>query len=103
MPRFSFAGPDLNLQSLLLAALPTCCCASPLYAWKPVTHVYLAELALQDALDGDGKVTIYATDYQKGLVLKDALGNPIVVRRYKVDTDVLNAISNYPEQFRAAG
>ncbi len=33
-------------------------------AWKPRTHVYLAEIAMLDAIK-DGKVTIYRTDYSR--------------------------------------
>lgn len=31
-------------------------------AWKPTTHLFLAEVALQDALD-DGKISIYRVNY----------------------------------------
>lgn len=42
--------------------------ATPAFAWKPKTHVYLAELAMRDAVD-DGMVTLYQTDYATGRVL----------------------------------
>lgn len=62
-------------------------------AWKPTTHVYFAEKALEDALD-DGKVTIYRVDYQSGKVLSK-LGD------YPVDPDILAALRSYPAQYRA--
>jgi hypothetical protein len=60
---------------------------------KPKTHVYLAEIALQDALQ-DGKVTIYATDYANGAV-GSSLGD------FAVDTGVLAALRSNAAQFRA--
>ena len=38
--------------------------AGPALAWKPKTHVYLAEEAMRDALDG--KVTLGVVDPQTG-------------------------------------
>ena len=93
--------PRPVLSSVFLAVLV---CAAlipvPAYAWKPTTHVYLAELALQDALD-DGRLTIYMTDYAHGRVLTDASGNPLVLGTYPVDPQILQALRQYPEQFRA--
>ena len=63
------------------------------YAWKPSTHVYLAQEALLDALD-DGKVTIYRVNYTTGEVL-DKLGD------YSVEPELLAALRTYPEQYRA--
>src|SRR4051794_25729026 len=65
--------------------------SSPALAWKPITHVYYAELALQDAID-DGKLTIWATDYETGTVKRDAQGNPIKIGDYPVDPGVLAAL-----------
>lgn len=60
---------------------------------KPKTHVFLAEIALQDALK-DGKVTIYGTDYTKGTV-GSAIGD------FDVDPRALVALQTNAAQFRA--
>ena len=62
-------------------------------AWKPTTHVYLANLALEDALD-DGKVTINRVDYASGSVLKQ-------IGQYQVDSAILAALRNYKAQYHA--
>lgn len=67
--------------------------APPAYAWKPKTHIYLAEEALRDALD-NGKVTLRLTDYRTGKVVGD-LGE------FEVDPQVLAAIRAAPQQYRA--
>lgn len=67
--------------------------ATPALAWKPKTHVYLAELAMKDAVD-DGQVTIYQTDYESGRILGE-LG------RFEVDPTVLEALRAKPAQFLA--
>jgi hypothetical protein len=56
------------------------------YAWKSKAHVYLADIALQDALD-DGKVSIYFGSTKIG--------------DYPVDPKTLTAIRAYPAVFRA--
>lgn len=76
------------LASILLSMMP-----SAAYAWKPSTHVYLAEEALKDALD-DGKVTIHRVNYATGEILEK-------VGDYAVDPNVLAALRAHPEQFRA--
>lgn len=71
----------------------------PALAWKPVTHVYFADLALEDAKDNF--VTIYESDYANGTVKRDENGNPIVLGQYEVDARLLSAINAYTPQFRA--
>lgn len=73
----------------MLASLP----AAPAYAWKPKTHIYLAEEVLRDALD-NGKVTIYQTDYHAGRIVG-------VLGEYPVDPAILAALRAAPQQFRA--
>jgi len=73
----------------MLASLP----ATPAYAWKPKTHIYLAEEVLRDALD-NGKVTIYQTDYHTGRIVG-------VLGEYPVDPAILAALRAAPRQFRA--
>ncbi len=66
---------------------------SPALAWKPKTHIYLAEEAMRDAL-ADGKVTLYETDYASGKIV-GTLGE------YEVDPKILAALQAAPKQFRA--
>jgi hypothetical protein len=61
-------------------------------AWKPATHVYLAEQALEDAKDG--KVTIERVDYQEGKVIG-------TIGEYAVDPDILSSLSRYASQYKA--
>ena len=70
------------------------------WAWKPKTHVHLAEVAMKDAVD-DGKLTIFAVDYSSGTVKKDASGNNVVIGTYRVNPAVLAALKNNPAHFRA--
>lgn len=73
----------------MLASFP----AAPAYAWKPKTHIYLAEEVLRDALD-NGRVTIYQTDYHTGRIVG-------VLGEYPVDPAILAALRAAPQQFRA--
>ena len=63
------------------------------FAWKPTTHVYLAEQALDDALD-NGKVTINRVNYTTGEVIG-------VIGEYAVDANILSALRNNAAQYRA--
>ncbi len=56
------------------------------FAWKPPTHIYLAEEVVKDALD-DGKVTLYVVDYEKGQIL-GTLGS------YEVDPHILSLLKD---------
>ncbi len=67
--------------------------ARPAQAWKPKTHVYLAEQAMKDALD-NGKVTIYETDYKTGKIVG-------VLGEFDVDPKILAALKAAPAQYRA--
>lgn len=90
----------ITLVVILIAASFLLTSPVPAHAWKPTTHVYFAELALQDALD-DGKLTIYATDYESGKLLTDSAGNLLVIGEYPVDSQVLEVLRYHPQQFRA--
>lgn len=74
-------------------ALALAVCAQPAYAWKPKTHIYLAEEALRDALD-NGKVTLHETDHATGKVVG-------VLGEFDVDPAVLAALKAAPAQYRA--
>lgn len=76
-----------------LAVLPMALVSVPAYAWKPNTHVFLAEEVIKDAID-DGKVSIYRTDYENSGIL-DKVGD------YEVDPELLNALRAHPQQYRA--
>lgn len=83
----------LALLAAFTGLIPAC-------AWKPVTHVHLADQALKDALN-DGRITIYAVDYDTGRILRDDAGRPRVIGTYAADPDLLRAIRDYPEKFWA--
>jgi len=74
--------------------------ATPALAWKPKTHVYLAEIAYKDAVD-DGFVTIYETDYEAGTVKRNSDGSPVVIGKYPVNPAVLAALRSNLAHFRA--
>lgn len=81
------------LIACALVVLPIVVVNRPGYAWKPNTHIFLAEEALRDAID-DGMVSIYQTEYVNGRKL-DKLGD------YEVNPQLLDALRNFPEQYRA--
>lgn len=86
----------LKARTLLCASaagLALALSCSPALAWKPKTHIYLAEEALKDAV-ADGKVTLYETDHRSGAIL-GKLGE------FDVDPKVLAALKVAPRQFRA--
>ena len=82
--RFALMGAALTLSAAATM--------NSAQAWKPTTHVYFAERALDDALDG--KVTISSVDYESGQVT----GN---VGTYSVDPAILAAIKAFPSHYRA--
>ena len=65
----------------------------PAWAWKPTTHVSLAEIAMEDAIK-DGKVTIPYVSYRKGEI-KGEIGS------YEVNPNILEALKNNAPQYRA--
>lgn len=81
------------LATLWAAFLLLAVSAAPARAWKPKTHIYLAEQALKDAVD-NGKVTIYETDYRTGRILG-------VLGEFPVEPRILEALKKYPKQYRA--
>ncbi|MBE9031315.1 zinc dependent phospholipase C family protein [filamentous cyanobacterium LEGE 11480] len=83
------------LTAALCAALPVCTLgltATPAQAWKPTSHVGLAELALRDAL-ADGRVTID--------ILNPRTGKLKQRRSYKVDPTILRVLRSNRSQYRA--
>lgn len=91
----SHARVALLVTFVVLASWPTLASA-----YKPITHVYLSELARADAID-DGEITIYQVDYGKGQILKDATDSPILLGKYKVHPEILKALREAPAQYRA--
>ncbi|RZJ46866.1 MAG: hypothetical protein EON87_02945, partial [Brevundimonas sp.] len=67
--------------------------AAPALAWKPSTHIYLAEEVMRDAID-DGRVTLYEVDPETGRV-GGVLGS------FQVDPRALAALRQGGSQFRA--
>ena len=63
-------------------------------AWKPSTHLYLAEEALRDAYQNGGYVTI-------NILSGGQPQSPSVTRRYQVDPALWAAIQANPNQYRA--
>ena len=81
------------LFSIAVCACVLVCNSGVVFAWKPTTHVYLAERALEDALD-NGKVTIERLDPATGKVTG-------VIGEYAVDAAVLEALKKNPDRYRA--
>ena len=75
--------------------------SNPALAWKPVTHAFLAQLAIDDAINNGGMVTIYAADYANGQILKDSHGRKKIIGTYQCDMAVLNAIKQNRRQYMA--
>ncbi|WP_027483033.1 hypothetical protein [Deinococcus pimensis] len=85
---------SLTVAALLALSAPTA------LAWKPVTHVGLADLALQDALD-DGRVSFYETNFDTGGYKLDAAGHRILIGTYPVRPDLLDALRAYRANYHA--
>lgn len=83
----------LLLGSLTAVLLLNLILPAHVLAWKPTTHVYLADIALQDALD-DGHITINRVDYKQGQIIGE-------VGDYAVDPKILSALQNSAPQYRA--
>jgi len=73
---------DFGLPLLILLV-----CAEALFAWKPKTHIYLAQQVLNEVYACDS-VTIYGS-------------NDSAIGRFAVEHNTLMAIKIYPAQFRA--
>ncbi len=95
---------NLRLGRALIAALTLATMlanSQRAFAWKPKTHAHLAEVAYRDAVD-DGLVTIYATDYQRGVIRRlRGNNNKVVIGTYRVYPPMLEALRKYPAHFRA--
>ena len=88
-----------QIITTLVVVIGTFSNASAALAWKPTTHVYLAEQAMADAID-DGKITIYKVNYQTGKVISEG-DVPVKFGDYEVDQETLEALRKYPAQYRA--
>jgi len=89
----------LFIASIIVFILPVLF-GSPLWAWKPITHLHLGLVARADAID-DGLVTIYEVDYASGRILTNPDGSLKEIGRYPVDGAFLAAIRDFPHQFKA--
>lgn len=83
----------LSVTAALLSILAGLLPPGAALAWEPTTHVQLAEIALQDALD-DGYVTIMRVDPRTGEI--DG-----VLGAFPVAPDVLSALRVAPDRYRA--
>ncbi len=91
-------GHKQRYQKLLLVSFITVLLLNlilPTYAlaWKITTHIYLADIVLEDALD-DGKVTIYRVNYESGEIIG-------IIGEYNVDPNILAALRSNAAQYRA--
>jgi len=89
----SIQSPYLRLGRALIGALTLATMlanSQRAFAWKPKTHAHLAEVAYRDAVD-DGLVTIYATDYQRGVIRRlRGNNNKVVIGTYRVYPPMLD-------------
>lgn len=88
----------LRYQKFLLVSLITALLLNlilPTYtlAWKITTHVYLADIVLEDALD-NGKVIIYRVNYESGEIIGE-------IGEYAVDPAILASLQSNAAQYRA--
>ena len=83
------------LDTVIPVSLLSILATTPALAWKPTTHVYLAEQAMKEAVEHK-KITIYRVDYQTGKVLLDQK-----IGDYNVDPGILDALTKYPSRYRA--
>jgi len=81
------------LASLIAILLSNLILPGNAAAWKITTHVYLADIVLEDALD-DGHVTIYRVDYESGEIIGE-------IGEYAVDPRILAALQSNAAQYRA--
>ena len=79
--------------TVLALTMATLLAAGAAHAWKPKTHLYLAEQARQDAVD-DGRVSLRRVDFWSGADL-GPLGD------FEVDPEILAALRDHPAHYRA--
>ena len=82
VPRKAVVGVILALVVLSIALLPA---SEPVYAWKPLTHIYTGNLAIAEILDWKDQITIITDDEPK---------------TYPVDPRVAEAIRAFPDYYR---
>lgn len=88
--QFGLGARALLLHRTALTALVLLTCATA-QAFKPTTHVALAEVALEEAL-ASGKVTVYRVD---GATIGAKVGD------YSVEPELLAALRSHGDQYRA--
>jgi hypothetical protein len=77
--------------ALWLAAL---CLAPAAYAWKPITHVYLAEEAREAMVSQGGRISVEEVDFWRHGVVGP-------VGTYPISSEVYQALRDYPSYYRA--
>lgn len=88
-----FARRFRKIVAAVMVAVFLAPLATPAMAWKPKSHIYLADLAMRDATD-DGKVTIYQADYAEGRIIAP-LG------QFEVRPEIVAALRANPGQYLA--
>ncbi len=85
----------MSRLGLLACSLVVCLlCPSPAAAWKPNTHVYFAERAMEDALDGT--VTLRKMNH-----FSTPTGNEPELGNFLADPAIVDALNRFPRAFRA--
>jgi len=83
VPRKAVLAVILALVVLLIVLLTV---SEPVYAWKPLTHIYTGNLVIDEIKQANGKYYIEITTDE--------------TRRYPVDRDVAEAILNWRDYYR---
>jgi hypothetical protein len=86
--------PALAHRAALLAFTLILSATSPAHAWKPVMHVYLAEKAREELLQGQGSIGLQKVDFW-GQRVTGELGT------FPVSPEVYTALRDHPAYYRA--
>ncbi|HEX5744756.1 MAG TPA: hypothetical protein VFZ09_00855 [Archangium sp.] len=88
---FSTAARARLAACIILSVL---CVSLPAWAWKPITHVYLAEKARAELMAQNGSISLNQVDFynrqQAGLI-----------GTYAVSSSIYQALRDYPAYYRA--
>jgi hypothetical protein len=94
MNRFHFPVLGTWSPTVLLLLWGVLGITSPALAWKPITHIYLAEEAREELLRQHGSLTVNEVDFFG----RKTLGN---LGTFAVSPEVYHALREYPAYFRA--
>jgi hypothetical protein len=88
---FSSAARARLAACLVLSVLGV---SLPAWAWKPITHVYLAEKARAELIAQNGSISLHQVDFYN----RQRAG---LIGTYPVSSHVYQALRDYPAYFRA--